>query len=92
MGQKWTKVGPRTRSGTTCEKCLEKMGLQYHFGLHFGGHFWVKNETKNGAKIMCILEGVLVAFWPIWGSILGSIVALFQLWRAKSDDRVKMRK
>ena len=92
MDQKWTKVEPRARSGTTYEKCLEKMGLQCHFGLHFGGHFLTKNETENGANIRCVLDGVLVAFWPIWGSILGSILALFQLWRAKSDDRVKMRK
>ena len=90
MRQKWAKMEPRARSGTTCEKCLEKRGLQCHFGLHFGGHFWAKNETENGAKIRCVLDGVLVAFWPIWGSILGSILALFQLWRAKSADRVKM--
>ena len=70
----------------------KKGGSSAILGSILGVIFGQQNETKNGVKIMCVLDGVLVAFWPIWGSILGSILVLFQLWRAKSDDRVKMRK
>ena len=92
MTQKWTKVGPRARSGTTCEKWLKERGVQGHFGLHFGANFWSKNESKTGVKNTCILDGVLVAFCLIWSSILDPILALFQLWRPKNGDRVKMWK
>ena len=77
VAQKWTKVGPRARSGTTCEKWVPQNRLWYHFGVHFGGHFWTKIKTKNEAKIECVWDGVLVAFWLIVGCILGSILAGF---------------
>ena len=47
VDQKWTKVGPRARSGTTCEKRVPQNRFWSDFGVDFEGHVGAKKETKN---------------------------------------------
>lgn len=89
VGQTWRKVWPRTTSGTTCEiNSPPKRALVLFLGL-FWEAFSNKIKSKNGAKIKCVWDGVLVAFWPHWGRMLGSIWALVWPGRAKKGERVK---
>ena len=63
MDHRWTKVAPRARSGTTREKCVPKIGLWCHFWVHVGSHFLANIKSKNKAKIKCVWDGFLEAFW-----------------------------
>ena len=87
--QKWHQgrgLGPHVENET--KKRVSRAILGSILGLIFDQ----KTRQKQEWKKTCILDGVLATFCPIWSSILEPILALFQLWTAKSDDRVKIWK
>ena len=74
MIPKWAKVGPRTRSESTCEKGVPQSDLgttsarlRLDVGVHFGSHFDFKNERENGTKIRRLENCV----WEACRAILG---------------------
>ena len=93
MIQKWTKVGPRARSGTTCEKMSEKKGCPGPFWAPFWGSFLIKKRIKSrsekyryfGWRFGGILSDLELHFGPNFGTF-PALEA--EKWR--SGENVKM--